>query len=153
MGLTHAHADKAPRGPSPLGPRTLGAFRVRVLQESSGFDFWKNLQQNIRALSDAPTPLEASKATKVGTKKKRRRRRVTQALVKRRRELVNAIKRDHGWNRDGLRRYFQMSPSTIDGIIREDQSRYADDKQQSLLEKLGVSVDQWYGKSGSTSHR
>ena len=91
-------------------------------------------------------PKPAQAVTKKKVRKKRFRKQVTAAIKKRRREFVDDYKRQHGITLAHLAHRFGMSVSAIMGIIREDRSRYSDDKRDRFLKRLGVTEGQWYGK-------
>ena len=61
-------------------------------------------------------------------------------------DLVRRYKRENDLTGADLARRCKMSVTAIQGIIREDRTRYSDETQVTFLKKIGVSQEQWYKK-------
>jgi hypothetical protein len=69
---------------------------------------------------------------------------ITSAVIKRRKRLVDEFRREHEMKAADFARHIRRNQTTIYGIIKEDRARFSDASRDHLLEKLGVTLEQWY---------
>lgn len=108
-------------------PFSVEQFRARVLELLQDSELWTQyLTERLKAWAEVPG------------------RQVTAALVSRRKRLVAEYRKKAGMSFADLARHWAMSDSAIRGVIREDRSRFNGDSQSQMLQKLGVTIDDWY---------
>jgi hypothetical protein len=70
--------------------------------------------------------------------------RITREIIKRRRGILADYRQKHGaLTVADFARHVGSSVTAIEGIVKEDRKRYSVATRDKLLEKLGVSVEDW----------
>jgi DNA-binding transcriptional regulator YiaG len=125
-------ADYFARRPPPYGADwTLLDARNRLAQE---IQKWKAEARRYRQEQEADRARRGSELTN----------RVTADVVKWRKSLIRQYRERNGLTADGFARRVGISDTAVRGMVNEDRTRFAAETQQRLLEKLGLTREQWY---------
>ena len=119
-------------------PSPIPAYSNDVLMEtrnrlSGRVHYWKAEVRRYRAQQEEHAKTAGDRPGAVGA-----------AIVKRRKRLIQEYRTAHGLTVADFARRLGMSETAVRGIIKEDRSRFAQDKRDKLLSVLGVSQSSWY---------
>lgn len=102
-------------------------------------EFWKREARSraeqfrsMTATSPRPEPSKPSRPV------------VTEGTVAWRRKQVSDYRRARDWSAVVFARHAHLSESAINGIVREDWTRFSEFTRDRLLSTLGLSIAQWY---------
>jgi hypothetical protein len=71
---------------------------------------------------------------------------VSAATKEWRKRRLHTYYTQHDYTAQSLARRLGMDVSALRAIVREDRTKFSDDKQKALLEALDLSVQEWYAK-------